>query len=371
MRTAYIARSVIPSQSANSIHVMKISEEFARLCEEFELIVPSCEDSDIKEDPFIYYGIEVKFPIRRIRKKINGWYRYYFALKCMRQIKKDRIDRIVTRDPLVAFLAVLRHKKVVLDLHGEVAHLAGRAYRIMKWNFFVKNPRLKLVMITESLAKYYEKKYGVDPETVTVLPDGCTIENFVPYYDMPLLDEESMKIAYAGSLGEGRGYEIIEELARSDEKNRYIIYGGTREDVVRITGREQPDNIEFRGYIANREIPKALCEQDILLLPYQNKVIAKGEDTGKVMSPLKLFESMASGRVIIASDLQILREIVDETDCYLADSNNAADWKRILQEISGNREAAREKAAKAMEDVKQYTWRKRAEKMLKLFESDN
>ena len=36
MKTAYIARSIIPSQAANSIHVMKISEEFAKLCEEFE-----------------------------------------------------------------------------------------------------------------------------------------------------------------------------------------------------------------------------------------------------------------------------------------------------------------------------------------------
>lgn len=370
MKTAYVAGSVIPSRSANSIHVMKISEEFARLCEEFELIVPGIDSSDIQEDPYEYYGIEKKFPIRRIRKKTGGWYRYYFAFKCMRQIKKDRVERIVTRDPLVAFLAVLGRKQVVLDLHGEIAHLIGRAYRIMKWDFFVKNPRLRLVMITQSLAKYYEKKYGVDPAAVTVLPDGCTIENFVPYYDMPLLEEESMKIAYAGSLGEGRGYEIIEELARSDKKNHYIIYGGTREDVVRITGREQPDNIEFRGYIANREIPRALCEQDILLLPYQNKVIAKGEDTGKVMSPLKLFESMASGRVIIASDLQILREIVDDTDCYLADPDDAADWKRILQEISDNRESAREKAAKAKEDVKQYTWRKRAEKMLELFDAE-
>ena len=366
MKTAYIARSIIPSQSANSIHVMKISEEFARLCEEFELIVPTNDDSNVKEDPFAFYGIETKFPIRRIQKKDGGMYRYYFALKSMKQVRKDKVDQIVTREPLVAFLAVLMHKKVVLDLHGEVAHMVGRAYRMMRWKFFVKSPYLNLVMITESLAKYYEKKYGVDPATVTVLPDGCTIENFEPYYDLPLFAEDSMKIAYAGSFGVGRGYEIIQELAENDEVNRYIIYGGTREDAIRITGKEQPENIEFRGYIANRDIPKALCEQDVLLLPYQSTVIAKGEDTGKVMSPLKLFESMASGRVIIASDLTILREIVDDSNCYLANPDSAADWREVLREISNNKEEAKKRAVKAKEDVKQYTWRKRAEKMLEL-----
>lgn len=366
MKTAYIARSIIPSQAANSIHVMKISEEFAKLCEEFELIVPCSDDSDVKEEPFAYYGIETKFPIRRIKKKTSGLYRYYFAWKSMKQVRKDNVDKIVTREPLVAFLAVLSHRPVVLDLHGEAAHLMGRAYRLMKWDFFVKSPYLKLVMITESLSKYYEKKYGVNPATVTVLPDGCTLENFEPYHNQPLFTENGMKIAYAGSFGVGRGYEIIQELASQDESNRYIIYGGTKEDAVRITGKEQPDNIEFRGYIANREIPKALCEQDILLLPYQNTVIAKGEDTGKVMSPLKLFESMASGRVIVASDLEILREIVDDSNCYLAESDSVADWCRVLQEIADNKEVAKVKAAKAKEDVKQYTWRKRAERMLEL-----
>lgn len=372
MRTVYVARSIIPSQSANSIHVMKICEAFAELCEEFELIVPENTEHEIQEDLFDYYGVKYRFPINRIKQKKSwgGFYRYYFALSVIFLIMKKKCDQVITRDPIVAFLAVLLRKKVVLDLHGELAHICGRAYRIIKLDFFRKSKYLNIVMITESLAKYYEKKYQLDSSSVTVLPDGCTLENFIPYYDIPLLEGEKLHIAYAGSFGVGRGYEIIQELAKQDHENLYTIYGGQKEDALKVTGQTPPDNITFKGFIANRDIPEALCNQDVLLLPYQNTLIAKGEDTGKVMSPLKLFEYMASGRVIAASDLDVLKEILNDTNCYFAVPDDALSWANIIRHIEENKEEAIAKAKKAKQDVKQYTWRNRAEKMIMLMNEE-
>lgn len=370
MKIIYVAKSLIPSRSANSIHVMKISEAFAKQCEDFELIVLENEDNGIAEDPFAFYGVKCKFPINRIKGKKNSevLHRLYFAVKAISMIRKKKCNRIITRDPFVAFLAVLLHKQVVLDLHGEIAHICGRAYRMITWDFFRKSKYLKITMITDSLVKYYEKKYRLDPKLVTVLPDGCTVENFEPFQNHPLLQEERLKIAYAGSFGVGRGYEIIQELAKRDDRNQYIIYGGSAEDAARVTKQIPPDNIIFKGFVANREIPEELCSQDVLLLPYQNILIAKGEDTGKVMSPLKLFEYMASGRVIIASDLPVLKEILSESNCYFAVPDDAGSWENILKYIDENREEAAAKAARAKQDVRQYTWKIRAERMLALLD---
>lgn len=372
MKTVYVARAAIPSQSANSIHVMKICEAFAELCSEFELIVPESTECEA-EDIFDFYGVKRRFAIQRIkqRKFLGGLYRYWFAISAILLIIKKKSVRVITRDPIVAFFAVLFHKKVVLDLHGELAHLCGRSYRIIKMDFFRKSKYLNIVMITEALTKYYEKKYQLDPHSVTVLPDGYTPENFIPYSGLPLLKEPGMRIAYAGSFGVGRGYEIIEELARQDSENRYTIYGGMREDARKVTGHNPPENISFKGFIANKDIPEALCNQDILLIPYQNTLIAKGEDIGKVISPLKLFEYMAARRVIIASDLQVLKEILNESNCYLAVPDDVSSWRESIAHISANREEAASKAEKARQDVKQYTWKIRAERMLKLMEGED
>lgn len=368
MKTVYIARSIIPSQSANSIHVMKISEAFNELCERFELIVPESENDKAGGDLFDYYGVKSTFPIFRIRQKkyLKGFYRYYFAFKALWLILQRKADIIITREPLVAFFAVLLRKHTVLDLHGELAHLCGRAYRIIKLRSFRDSKFLNIVMITESLVRYYEKKYGLNPDKITVLPDGCTLENFEPFSNQPLFQKEELRLAYAGSLGVGRGYEIIQQMAEENTNASYLLYGGTREDAKRLTGMEPPQNIAFKGFIANRDIPKALCQQDVLLLPYQNTLIAKGEDTGKVMSPLKLFEYMASGRVIVASDLQVLREILNESNCYFAIADDVNSWKQVIEYIVTHKEEAAAKAQKAKEDVKQYTWKIRARRMLEL-----
>lgn len=368
MKVAYITRSIIPSRSANSIHVMKISEAFCECCSNFSLIVPETKDSIETEEILDYYGIKTPFHIERVKAKDTQgkWYRYIFALETIKKIWKNKYDSIITRDPLVAFLCVLLHKRTVLDLHGELAHLCGRAYRIIKWDFFRKSKYLKLVMITESLVKYYEKKYGLNPQLCTVLPDGCTVENFEEYCNNELFANAQISIAYAGSFGVGRGYEIIEGLAQNLKAYTYEIYGGTAEDAQKVTGRVPPENIKFNGFVPNRDMPEELCKHDILLLPYQSTLIAKGEDTGKVMSPLKMFEYMASGRVIIASDLEVLKEILQDTNCYFAKADDLNSWISKVEEVVNNRETAKKKALQAKTDVKAYTWKIRAQKMLRL-----
>ena len=48
---------------------------------------------------------------------------------------------------------------------------------------------------------------------------------------------------------------------------------------------------------------------DILIMPYQKNVAigAKGHDTARWMSPMKMFEYMASGNPIISSNLAALK----------------------------------------------------------------
>jgi glycosyltransferase involved in cell wall biosynthesis len=67
------------------------------------------------------------------------------------------------------------------------------------------------------------------------------------------------------------------------------------------------DHFIFTGHVPYREVPTYIGAMDICVAPHH-------EDTNQA-SPVKLFDYMAAGRPIIASDIEVAREIIDDTGC--------------------------------------------------------
>ena len=73
---------------------------------------------------------------------------------------------------------------------------------------------------------------------------------------------------------------------------------------------------------------------DLLLMPYQNKVSigVRGQDTSRWMSPMKMFEYMAAGQAIVASDLPVLREIlVHKHNAILTKADDVIEWETAIK----------------------------------------
>ena len=81
-------------------------------------------------------------------------------------------------------------------------------------------------------------------------------------------------------------------------------------------------------------------------------------------SPLKLFEYMASGRPIIASDLPALREILNDKNALFFEPGNADDLARAIKMLKQSQALGYHLSQQALSDVKEYTWDKRALKIL-------
>ncbi len=175
-------------------------------------------------------------------------------------------------------------------------------------------------------------------------------------------------IGYVGSLYKGRGIDVLIKMAIALPQHNFNIYGG-EDNQIDLLEKELISkgitNIDIFGHIPNSEVPQILCNQDILLMPYQKKVQVRGsEDTAKWMSPMKMFEYMASGRVIISSDLPVIREVLNEDNAYLVPPEDSNAWINIIKHIKDNKEEALQKANRAKQDVKQYSWKNRAKKIL-------
>jgi len=102
-------------------------------------------------------------------------------------------------------------------------------------------------------------------------------------------------------------------------------------------------------------------------MPYQKTVAgSSGGDIAKYLSPMKLFEYLASGRVLISSDLPVFQEVLDSTNSIVLNTDNAKKWAdeiRLVQENDNRRTMLGGNARKL---ALQFDWKERAAKIVDL-----
>jgi glycosyltransferase involved in cell wall biosynthesis len=88
-----------------------------------------------------------------------------------------------------------------------------------------------------------------------------------------------------------------------------------------------------------------------------------------------MFEYMASGVPIVASDLPVLGEVLgDGVNALIAPASDAAAWQRALERLLGDAALRIRLATRAQHDLRRdYTWQSRAERVMNALrlEGDN
>ena len=97
------------------------------------------------------------------------------------------------------------------------------------------------------------------------------------------------------------------KLAKIDRKNNYHLYGNLQ-NIKNLNSKRNIKNLFINNYIPYAKIPKVLSEMDFLLMPYTHSITAAGDvgDISKFTSPLKLFDYLSVGKVILCSDFKVL-----------------------------------------------------------------
>ena len=102
---------------------------------------------------------------------------------------------------------------------------------------------------------------------------------------------------------------MIIRLSKLDKKNKYFIYGGTNKEIKELK-KDILNKKSFSKYIPYAKVLSELNKIDICILPYTSKITVSGNvgDISKFTSPLKIFDYMKLGKLIICSNLPVLRE---------------------------------------------------------------
>jgi len=358
----YLSSSFLPSKSANSVHVMNMCEAFENLGIKITLFGFKGEE---RGNIFDYYNVNKEFDIYTIKKRPI---RFLGDLIASFKIKKIILNKfynsvIYARNFYPLYLLKNKYKYIV-ESHILPENIIHK--RIQKVLFKNKN-FIKLVVISNILKEDYLKTFPMlKPEDIIVAHDAAKIAK-IKSKKLTKKSGNQKVIGYVGSLFPGKGMEIISKLTYELPKLKFIIVGGNEEEVNYWNKKCNPKNTQLIGYVKQKDLIDYYNEFDIVLLPNQKDILVnnKRSNIGKWTSPLKLFEYMAYQKPIIASDLPVLREVLNENNSILCDPENVEEWVRAIKLLIKDEKLSKKIAENAYKDlINKYTWDKRAEKIL-------
>lgn len=362
MKITYIITSIIPSKFANSVHAMKMCSAISKN-HEIELVIPRRNDIEEKDvaDVYKFYGVDKTFKITKVPfiKKVGV---FILALMGCMIAKKNKSDLVFTREVVTAYFSTLFGIPTIFETHSPFI-----SERSIEKYFFKKamlsNSTLKVIVISQALKDIILENWPmVSADKIMVAHDGADIPN-----ELPSKITKIQKIGYVGHLYKGRGIDLIVDVARKLPDHEFHIIGGHAEDITYWKDEtKELSNIVFHGFVAPSEAERLRSEMDVLLAPYQDKVFVKsGMNTVKWMSPLKVFEYMASGRPIICSKLSVLQEVLNNENSILCDPNNSDEWVDGIKKLEDDISFANKISTQTYNDLKDhYSWFKRSVNIL-------
>jgi glycosyltransferase involved in cell wall biosynthesis len=364
MKIVCISASQIPSDTANSIQVMKVCQAFMQLGHDVSLLVPGNQAETISPEQLKeQYGLEKLFPIQWL----PGRNRRLFPWRAVQQALRMKTALIYAWPLQSATLSLLAGIPTMLELHDLPT---GRFGPFWLWLFLVFPGRKRLLPITRAL----QRALNLPPNQTVIAPDGVDLERYVA---LPAPESArrnlglsaALTVLCTGHLYAGRGADLFLELAAKFPQTSFIWVGGRPVDVEAWKGRAaRLPNVSFTGFIPNERIPLYQSAADVLLMPYQSMVAtSSGGNTAGISSPMKMFEYMAAGRAILTSDLPVLREVLDENTAVFCPPEDVSAWEAALARLLNDEKGRQALGQHARVAVEQYSWVKRARGVLEGF----
>jgi len=366
MKIACITTSVVPSKTANSIQAMKVVHALHELGHEVRLWVPEFEKSTWDQIANIY-GLRSRFEITWTRF-LPVSKQYDFCWKSVSEANRWGAEVVYTWALQAAVFAQKRGLPSVMEFHDfPMGRIGPELFKIFA---FSQQKKLSLCT-TRALAEGMQERYGFQftQSELQIAPNGTETER---YADLPSpVDARQMlglpdgfTVGYTGHFYAGRGMDLLTELARLMPEVNFLWVGGQPEDIAPWMDQLKNQsilNVTITGFIPNSRLPLYQAAADVLAMPYGKNISgSSGGDISKVINPMKMFDYMAAGRPIIASDIPVFHEVLDEKFAIFCESEDPESWTNAIRSLQQDPHCRASMGAFAGREAEKYTWKNRA-----------
>lgn len=275
----------------------------------------------------------------------------------------------------IGMVLSLMGRKVIYDVHEDMPRQILNKEWLASW---IRRPIATMTGIVEWVATrmFFSGVVAATPPIAQRFPSSITttVQNF-PEIEVPSdnssvrpLKERPDCAIYVGSINEHRGVrELIQSLHLSkNPRSSMILCGKFSNPALEAECRALPawNRVDFRGWQTREQVQHALLEAKVGL------VTLKPTPNYIESYPIKLFEYMAMGIPVVASDFPIWRDIVDRAGSgLLVDPRSPEEIASAMDWLMEHPEEAAQMGANGRRAVaERYTWAREETKLLALYE---
>jgi glycosyltransferase involved in cell wall biosynthesis len=362
-----------PSEKAASLFAAKSAESFATQGYDVTLLVPRRLGRE-KGNPYEYYAVENNFrivflPCLDVYGLISGFGIAFilsyisFSVSCLLYLFTTSRwgDIVYSNELLPAFFTTFLRLVVFYEMHDFPES------KITIFNMMVNRMNGAVIHNEWKVKKFFEIcpqwKKGVLMERNAVDVSAFSLGISQTEARRRLgIDFVGPLVVYTGHLYGWKGVSVLAEAATMLPDSFQVAFvGGTEIDVATMRSRFSQDaRINIVGHRPHAEIPLWQQAASVLVLPNS----AKENISKYYTSPMKLFEYMASGRPIIASDIPSIAEILNKTNSFLIEADNPVAIRDAIIAVIHDAKDGGLRSNKALLDVQRYSWSGRAKRIL-------
>jgi glycosyltransferase involved in cell wall biosynthesis len=317
--------------------------------------------------------------IRPIPPPANRWERMALTPgRIWRAALAEKADVYHLQDPELVplgFLLKMLGKKVVYDVHEDLKE------DILTKDYLPRAIRYPLAWISNGIEKLFSRRFdAILTATDEIAGKFIRSKRVIALKNYPRLAEFDVSVewprqhaqfrsVYVGGLTDVRGIsQLVQAMgALGDMKDARLVLCGKFESEpyekeLRREGGFQAT--EFLGWIDYRQMPDLLATMDaglVCLLPIPQFVVSL---------PIKLFEYMAAGLPVIASNFPLWRGIIESAGCGICvDPRNPLEIAaaiRYLYEHPQERRAMGERGCRAVRE--RFNWEAEGEKLISVYQ---
>ncbi len=223
-----------------------------------------------------------------------------------------------------------------------------------------------VIAVADELADHVHEDFGIERGKLRVVDNGVNTDLFRPLDTKECrkklgLKQDARFVTFVGTLSVYQGLGTLlaacEQFVREhgrDVTTLIVGDGALRTEVERTISEKGLEScVTLVGRVPLEDVPQYVCAADVCVAPFAECVATAGG-----FSPLKVYEYMACGKAVVASDFSCFSSVLKEGPCGLTtEPGNAAALSQAIVRLLDNPAEAEQMGRRGRELVeKRFTW---------------